>query len=105
MWCCAAQHALSFNSVQRCGGDGPAGRGGPGLVVRPLVGVSGGVTRFLEGVSNTATLFDKEASKSVRSHPRAFYGQGRVMRQYKPGDALVASILRKLDSKQVCTCR
>ena len=77
----------------------------PGLVVRPLVGVSGGVTRFLEGVSNTATLFDKEASKSVRSHPRAFYGQGRVMRQYKPGDALVASILRKLDSKQVCTCR
>ena len=75
------------------------------MVVRPLVGVSGGVTRFLEGVSNTATLFDKEASKSVRSHPRAFYGQGRVMRQYKPGDALVASILRKLDSKQVCTCR
>ncbi len=72
-----------------------------GMVVRPLVGVSGGVTRLLEGVSNTATIFDKAAAQKVREYPRAFYGPGRVMRPYSADDALVAALVRKLDGSEV----
>ena len=69
-----------------------------GAVVRPLVGVSGGVTKVLEGVANTTRMFDKRARRKQRPHPRVFYGPHRVLRVYDPDEATLAAFVRSLNS-------
>ena len=73
-----------------------------GVVVSPLRGVSGGLTKLFEGVSNTTTLFDdKFVPSRVRPFPRAFYGSGRVLRPYSLEDSVIVASLRQIRAGRV----
>lgn len=72
-----------------------------GVVVSPLMGVSGGLTKLFEGVSNTTRLFEVGSRGRVRPYGRAFYGSGRVLKRYSPEDAFIASVLKHVDHGRV----
>merc|ERR1712137_305496 len=73
-------------------------RGAAGVVVKPTVGAIDSVSRFTEGIKNTATLWDEEKKQRARL-PR-FIGPDKAIHSFDQEKARGQERLRSLDDER-----
>jgi len=66
-----------------------------GLVVKPVTGIIDFASKTSEGLKNTALYFEDKPNEMRIRHPRVFYTECFVLREYQPIDSKILSIVTK----------
>jgi hypothetical protein len=73
-----------------------------GLVVKPVTGIIDFASKTTEGIKNNALMFEDKARDSRMRHPRVFYSECFILKEYSPRDSQLFAILKKVDYENKC---
>jgi vacuolar protein sorting-associated protein 13A/C len=72
-----------------------AAQGVAGLVVKPMTGMIDFASKTTEGLKNTARIFEDHPNDIRIRHPRIFYTECSVLREYNALDSDLIAIIKK----------
>ncbi len=73
-----------------------AAKGLAGLVIKPVTGIIDFASKTTEGIKNNVLIFEDKPNETRMRHPRVFYTECFILKEYSQRDSQLYSILKKM---------